>query len=66
MNGKQTEETGYECFHCGHHTVYWSGDFDFEDYGLDGEGIIHECHCGYCGADVTYYVPINNEEEEQQ
>ena len=47
----------YECFNCGHRSVYWQADFDFEDYGLEGDGIIHVCHCDNCGADVEYYVP---------
>lgn len=54
----------YECFHCGHRSVIWGGDFSFEDYGLEGEGIIHECHCHWCGADITYYIPIPGEEED--
>ncbi len=56
-------ETGYQCFHCLHNTVYWSSDFSFEDYGLEGEGIIHVCHCGYCGADIEYYIRLDEEEE---
>jgi hypothetical protein len=55
---------GYQCFHCGNNTVNWCGDFDFADYGYEGEGIIHTCHCSSCGADIEYYIPINNEEEE--
>ena len=47
----------YECFHCGHRSVYWMNDYDFDDYGKEGEGIIHECQCGHCGAFITYYVP---------
>ena len=54
----------YECFHCGRRAVIWDGDFDFDDYGEEGAGIIHECHCSNCGARITYRVPIPNEEEE--
>ena len=53
----------YECFHCGQRSVFWMSDFTFEDFGLDGEGIIHCCHCNNCGADIEYYVPIKTEEE---
>lgn len=35
----------YECFHCGHRAVIWGADFDYEDYGMEGKGIIHECSC---------------------
>ena len=46
----------YECFHCGERAVIWDADFDFSDYGEEGEGIIHECHCTNCGAQITYRI----------
>ena len=55
----------YECFHCGHRSVIWQADFDFEDFGLDGEGIVHVCHCSNCGADIEYYVPVGDPEEDE-
>ena len=53
----------YECFHCGERSVIWDADFDYQDYGLEGNGIIHECHCENCGARITYYIPGDEEEE---
>lgn len=53
----------FECFHCLTRSVIWDCDFTFEDYGMEGEGIIHECHCENCGAQITYYIPLNMEEE---
>lgn len=53
----------YQCFHCGQNSVYWQADFDYEDYGLDGEGIVHTCHCANCGADIEYYVPNIKQED---
>lgn len=53
----------YQCFKCLTNGVIWDGDFDFEDYGLEGEGIIHECHCVNCGAKITYEVPADDEAE---
>ena len=50
----------YECFHCGHRSVIWDSDFTFEDYGLEGEGLVH--HCANCGAEIEYYVPITEED----
>lgn len=47
-----------ECFHCGSKSVVWQNDFMFEDFGYEGEGIVHECHCNNCGADIEYRVPI--------
>jgi len=52
----------YECFHCCSKSVIWDCDFSFEDYGLDEPGIVHECHCMNCGAQITYYVSFEAEE----
>lgn len=54
----------YECFHCGARAVYWNADFDYEDFGLEGEGIVHVCTCGNCGAEITYYITIKDEGED--
>ena len=54
----------YECFHCGERAVIWDSDFSYEDYGLDGEGIVQVCHCTHCGATVIYYIPLNPEDSE--
>ena len=53
----------YECFHCGSRSVIWDADFDFEDYCLEGQGIVHVCHCCNCGAMVTYEIRIDDEED---
>lgn len=31
----------YECFHCLCNSVVWDADFDFEDFGYEGQGIVH-------------------------
>lgn len=46
----------YQCFHCLSKSVIWDSDFDFSDYGIDGDGIVHVCHCGNCGAEIIYLV----------
>lgn len=51
----------YECFHCGMKAVIWDGDFDFEDYGEEGIGVIHECHCTNYGARITYLCAFDDE-----
>ena len=53
----------YECFHCGERSVIWDSDFDYADYCLEGEGIVHVCHCTNCGAEITYMVPCGDAEE---
>ncbi len=55
-------ESGYQCFHCGHNSVYWQGDFSFEDYGLEGEGIVQVCKCSNCGADIEYYIRLDEKD----
>lgn len=54
----------YQCFHCLSSSVNWQSDFSFEDYGLEGEGVINVCHCSNCGADIEYYVPIDSSDEQ--
>ena len=56
-------QMAYECFHCGERAVYWNADFSFEDYGLEGEGIIHHCTCSNCGAEIEYYIDLNEDKE---
>ena len=53
----------YQCFHCGKMAVIWDADFGFDDYGEEGDGIIHECHCTNCGARITYMIPFDEEED---
>ena len=33
------------------------------DYGLEGEGLVHHCHCANCGAEIIYYIPIGDTDE---
>ena len=53
----------YECFHCGERAVIWDSDFDFSDFGYDGEGIVHCCHCTNCGAEIEYRIRIDDEDD---
>lgn len=50
----------YECFHCLKRAVIWDADFDFSDFGYDGEGIVHMCHCTNCGAEVEYRISVED------
>lgn len=52
------------CFHCGGPNVIWDNDFTFEDYGYEGEGIVHALHCQDCGAEIEYRVPERGEQDE--
>lgn len=53
----------FQCFRCGQNTVVWDSDFDFEDFGYEGEGVVNLCHCENCGATIEYRVPIHPERE---
>ena len=53
----------YQCFHCGKMAVIWDADFDFEDYGYDGVGIVHNCHCTNCGAEIEYRIRLYDDED---
>ena len=52
------------CFHCMQDTVVWDADFDFEDMGYDGEGVVNCCHCTNCGAKIEYRVSTLKEDED--
>ena len=54
----------FECFHCGCRSVIWQADFDFEDFGYEGEGIVHICHCSNCGADIEYRISCGDSDDE--
>ena len=54
----------YERFHCCTKSVVWDADFNFEDFCLEGEGIVHICHCSNCGAEIEYRVRTDNPDEE--
>lgn len=43
------------CGCCGAPT-YWMADFTFEDYGLEGDGIVQTSECSGCGAFIETYV----------
>lgn len=38
-----------KCWHCGHDLI-WGADFDFEDFGYDGDGIVSTFSCSNCNA----------------
>ena len=48
----------YQCFHCLENAVIWDSDYNFKDFGYEGEGIVHICHCKNCGADIEYRIPM--------
>ena len=48
------------CWHC-NSELTWGGDFDFDDYGLDGNGIVSNLSCPNCPVYVEVYYDIDEE-----
>lgn len=48
------------CWRCSHEMI-WGGDFSYEDYGLDGEGVISNHSCPNCGASMEFYAGEDDE-----
>lgn len=55
----------YECFHCGAQAVVWDCDYDFQDFGYEGAGIVQMCHCENCGAEIEYRISLEESEGER-
>ena len=53
----------YQCFYCGSCAVTWDCDFSFEDYGEEGDGIYQEFSCMNCGAEITYRISFDQEDD---
>ena len=47
-----------DCWHC-HTELNWNGDFDYEDYALEGEGIVSTLSCPKCDAHVEVYLSLS-------
>lgn len=55
----------FECFHRLCRSVVWDCDYNFEDFGYEGEGVVQVLHCENCGAEIEYRVPMNKDEEDK-
>ena len=53
------------CWHCGGEVI-WGGDFDYEDYGMDGEGIVSNLSCSKCKAFYECYLDLEEESNEER
>ena len=56
----------FECLHCHEIALVWQADFDFEDYGYEGKGIVSEYICSKCGTRITMEIPIDKDEEDKE
>ena len=50
-----------KCWHC-NNEVIWGGDHDYDDYGMEGEGIVSNLNCSKCEAEYLIYLPIPSED----
>jgi len=41
--------------------MIWGADFSYEDYGLDGEGIVSCFNCSKCPVWAEFYLPLDEE-----
>lgn len=44
------------CSVCGSE-MHWQCDYDYEDYGCDGDGIVSVWDCPKCGTEFVVYMP---------
>lgn len=56
----------FECFNCLSRSVIWDADFSFEDFGYEGEGIVHICHCTRCGAEIEYRISYDESKQDTE
>jgi|TARA_Y100000401_G_scaffold10911_1_gene7470 DNA-directed RNA polymerase subunit RPC12/RpoP len=45
-----------KCWHCKEELI-WGGDHDYEDYDMEGDGIVTNLSCDNCGSFVLVYKP---------
>lgn len=66
INAEIIEDRGkFRCYSCLRSTVIWDNDFSYEDYGIDGNGIVQTYHCTNCGAEIEVYIPIEEVKENE-
>ena len=44
------------CWHCNKELI-WGGDHDYEDYNMEGDGIVSNLSCSECDSFVLVYKP---------
>ena len=49
-----------KCWHCQTELI-WGCDFDFEDYGIEGEGIVSSFSCPNCPVTAEVYLPFEED-----
>jgi hypothetical protein len=44
--------------------MIWGNDFSFEDYCMDGDGIVATLSCSKCPTTADFYQRLDEDEEE--
>lgn len=52
------------CWNCGFEMI-WGADFNYEDYGLEGEGIVSTHSCSNCKTTAEFYLPLGEDMEDE-
>lgn len=58
MENNKEQERKTWCWVCKEAEMIWGGDFSFEDYGIEGEGVVTNLSCPNCGASAEFYTKI--------
>lgn len=59
-------DSGVTCFHCLRNSVIWDCDYEFSDFGYDGEGVVQILHCENCGAEIEYRIRLDDNKEDKE
>jgi len=51
-----------KCWHCDSEMI-WGGDNDFDDFGMEGEGIVSNFSCSSCPVTAEVILPLEEDEE---
>ena len=54
-----------KCWHCKSELI-WGADHTFEDYCLEGDGIVTNLSCSECEADVLIYLGEKNAQQKSK
>tara|TARA_R110002020_G_scaffold138354_1_gene308264 strand:+ start:5107 stop:5346 length:240 start_codon:yes stop_codon:yes gene_type:complete len=46
-----------DCWHCNTELI-WGGDHTYEDYDMEGEGVVSNLSCPNCKSFVEVYLPF--------
>ena len=56
----------YHCMKCGSDKVIWGGNYMFEDYGIEGNGIVSCYQCQNCNARIIYEERMETKDDKNQ